>query len=303
MFGNQASRVFREPGEVVDLMKFLKPAAPVPAKKCLDEIEFFSPYRKDGIKKSTPADPIRSYDEFVAVSRYFEERGMWRDKALWWCGIALGLRCSDLTALRWGNIIDADGVFLQRTRLYEKKTGKLKDLLLTEAVQLALAEYINHLPEYPRLPDYVFAPKTVGRGGGENALSTTQVYKILTQAGKAAGVQFHMSTHTMRKSFINIMQCVHSGEINPLRIEMCRLALNHSSSLTTMKYLNVEREFLDQGRRAVSDFLLGKTEKKELILDERTEQSEQIMEMLEEVLSMLSQDQNVSKGENEDSSM
>lgn len=300
MFGNQAAMLEQTPREIVDLRRFLKQKTAPASSAKLDEPEFYSEYKKDGIKKSTPAAPIRSYDEFVAVSRYFEEKQMWRDKALWWCGIAFGLRCSDLTSLRWGNVLSDDGTFLRTTRLFERKTGKLKGLLITEAVQISLSEYLQHIPEPPKLVDYIFSPQTKGRGNGTKPLSTTQVYKILSQAGRSAGVINPISTHTMRKTYGDILRCVCQATVDPYRIELCRIALNHSNSRTTMRYLGVEEENLHSALMGVSDFLLGRTEKKELVLDEKTEQNEQIMEMLEEVLSLLDQGNTTGIGDEND---
>ena len=106
-------------------------------KKPQPEDVVYSEYKCNGVKKARKADSIRSYDEFKMIQDYFASKGQMRNYALWTIGVSLGLRISDLTQLRFKHFLFEDMKnFRERIKIYEQKTSKLNDILITESLSL-----------------------------------------------------------------------------------------------------------------------------------------------------------------------
>ena len=106
----------------------------------------YSDFKSDGKRKPHPADSIRSYSDFKAIQEYFWKKNDIRDWMMWTIGVSLGLRISDLLSLRFAHFISQDKVTIKpRIEIYEQKTGKLNNLLITEAVKLAIMTYIKSI--------------------------------------------------------------------------------------------------------------------------------------------------------------
>src|SRR5690606_27390825 len=83
---------------------------------------------------------------------------------------------------------------------------------------------------------------------GENRpLSTTQVYRILQDAGKLLG-RDDIGTHTMRKTF----GYHHYKKYKDVAV--LQDILNHSSPSITMNYIGIRQEEIDE---TLDDFRLG----------------------------------------------
>ena len=220
----------------------------------------YNPYTSKGIKKKTKVDSIRSYTDFKKIQDYFLENGMIRDYAIWTIGTCLGVRASDLLELRWKNIIDENKKFKERIFMYERKTSKLQDCLITEAIRNAAVMLLNSISWRYAPDDYVFATSAKNE-----PIKRNTVYKTLCRAAENAGVDIHIGTHTMRESFINIVLCVDKSTIDMNAITKAQGLLNHSDPRTTMRYLGTLHKMFDKARTAVSDFVLGKTNVDELV--------------------------------------
>lgn len=221
----------------------------------------YSEFKSNGIRKARAADPIRSYDDFYAIQQYFVEQGKIRDWAMWTIGVSLGLRISDLLSLRFANFLENDKkTFRPRILIYEKKTGKLNDCLITEAVKDAVMRYIKSIKCQFDLDDFLFSSaKTKGKMREECG------WRIISNAGKALDLPINIGSHTMRKSFANIAACVDKSCIDMNSITKIQGLLNHSDQRVTMTYLGSYQRMFDRAREAVSDFVLGKTEVNEII--------------------------------------
>ena len=164
----------------------------------------YTEYKSDGKRKSRPADPIRSYEDFSAIQNYFLSQGKIRDYALWTIGVSLGLRISDLLSLKIKSILNEDKTFRKRIFVIEQKTSKLNNCLITESVIQAATKYFDSIEWDFDLDDFLFKSyKTKGKMYEEYG------WKILSDAGKALNLPIVIGSHTMRKSFANIAACVY----------------------------------------------------------------------------------------------
>ena len=221
----------------------------------------YSDFKSDGKRKPHAADAIRSYDDFRAIQGYYLEKGQVRDWAMWTIGVSLGLRISDLLSLKFGHIIDKDKrTYRPRIQIYEQKTGKLNNCLITESVRLAMDRYLESIKYSFDLDGYLFpSKKTKGKMYEECG------WRILSSAGKALKLPLVIGSHTMRKSFANIAACVDKSCVDMNAITKIQGLLNHGDQRVTMAYLGTYQDMYDRARVAVSDFILGKTNVNEII--------------------------------------
>ena len=216
-------------------------------------------FKSDGKRKPHAADSIRSYEDLVAVQNYFLDKGKVRDYMLWTVGIAFGLRISDLLNLKIRNILNDDLTFREHITVIEQKTSKLNSCLITEAVVDAVTKYFDSIGWKFNLDDYLFSSrKTKGKMYEEYG------WKIISDAGQALKLPINIGSHTMRKSFANIVACVDKSSIDMNVITKIQGLLNHSNQQTTLRYLGKFAEMYDRARVSVSDFIMGKTDIHEL---------------------------------------
>ncbi len=253
--------------ELTEQIKHLKsPRRTRCSKKELGEdVKEYSVLKSNGFKKAQAAEPIRSYDDFVKMQQYFltnksNRRNKIRDWAIWTIGVSLGLRVSDLFRIKMKYILNDDKkTFRKRLIVFEKKTDKLNNCLITESVIDAVTKYLDSIDWKFELDDYLFqSQKTNGK------LCEEYGWKIISDAGKALNFPFNVGSHTMRKSFANIAACLDTSTIDMNAITKIQGLLNHSSQEVTMRYLNTFQDMYDRARVAVSDFVLGKTNVNEL---------------------------------------
>lgn len=254
---------------------------PKQRKKSAEHKEY-SDFKSDGKRKPHAADSIRSYDDFYAIQKYFLDNGQIRDWAMWTIGVSLGLRVSDLLSLKFGNFLDVDKkTFKPRLQIYEQKTGKSNDLLITEAVKEALSKYMEAIKFNFELDGYLFASKkTHGKMYEEHG------WRILSNAGKSLGLPLSIGSHTMRKSFANIAACVDRSCIDMNSITKVQGLLNHSDQKVTMRYLGTYQDMYDKARIAVSDFVLGKTGINEIVAGSQYT-NDDLMERLDSLEKLL----------------
>lgn len=251
-------------------------------KKLLPQTKEYSDFKSDGRRKPHAADSIRSYDDFCAIQKYFLDNKQVRDWAMWTVGVSLGLRISDLLSLKFGHFLEADKrTFKPRLRIYEQKTGKANDLLITEAVKETISKYIEAINFRFELDEYLFpSKKTHGKMYEEHG------WRILSKAGKSLGLPLSIGSHTMRKSFANIAACVDRSCVDMNSIVKVQGLLNHSDQKVTMRYLGAYQDMYDRARIAVSDFVLGKTGVNEIIAGSQFT-NDDLMERLEALEKIL----------------
>lgn len=222
--------------------------------------------KSNGVQIARPADPIASYDHYRQLLDYFAmQRNGGRNQLMLTMGIGLGLRISDLCELRWMNFLDEDGKYRDRTYVIERKTGKINGLIITNAVKLAINTYRLERPGTIRPDDYILIsqksssndtqkPARESRTSFQNSLSM-----ILLKAGKELGFEEKLSSHSLRKTFVSVVEANYASNYAMDRLTVVQSLLNHSDATTTMRYTGILEKEKDKARIAVSDWLLGKS--------------------------------------------
>lgn len=211
----------------------------------------------DGRPKPTAADPLRSADDIHAIGDYLLTHGNIRNRqrnyTLYICGITLGLRVGDIVKLKIGDVYDVTtGAVRKHANVVNEKTLKNTTDLITPHAAQAIDDLVNVIraqqsgvldPEWPLFQ----TQKWVRAGGMTNHLTKTQVYRMLTEAAKACGVQGNISTHTMRKTYGYMANkaLIESGLPTNQVMEIMQAKYHHDSQATTMHYLGLQQDQID----------------------------------------------------------
>lgn len=163
-----------------------------------------------------------------------------RDQCLFTLGLNSGLRISDLLRLTVGDVLEDRRRFQVRSRvtIREQKTGKTRDFPLNRTARSALRDYLHGRERDRNAP--LFLSRQAGQDGGPRAISRVQAYLVLRAAARAAGIHDPVGTHTLRKTWG--YQLYRNG-VDITRIQKI---MNHSSPQTTLSYIGITRDELDE---------------------------------------------------------
>lgn len=178
--------------------------------------------------------PLRTPQEIEDMKWALEKYCSLRDKFMFTIGINTGLRVSDIVKLKVSDVKDKKRIILK-----EQKTGKIKNFGLPPTLRKEIAEYVRLMEE----DDWLFPSR---KGKGENHISTTQAYRVLTKAGEMLG-RDDIGTHTMRKSF------GYAYYRKTKDIAFLQDIFNHSSPDITKRYIGITQEEID---KTLEDFYL-----------------------------------------------
>lgn len=138
-----------------------------------------------------------------------------------------GLRISDI--LR-ANVADSlDGMWVER----EQKTGKEKVVKLSPALVKVVSDYVGT----EQIEVSNISPLFFSQVDKTRAISRVQAHRIIAKAGDQIGIT--LSAHSLRKTF---------GYVNyqgGTDISMLMKVFNHSSVATTLRYIGITQDEID----------------------------------------------------------
>ncbi len=190
------------------------------------------------------AEPIKSLDDINRISAYLIANKRWRDNMLFICGINFGLRISDLLRLRFCNLIDADMTFKDEFPILEKKTSHTRKvkanrcLSINDAVVDAVTLYLQNVPS--KLDDFMFRSESPNGKAKNVAMSRMAVHNVLDGIQRDLGIDAHLSSHSLRKTF-GYHQMAMSGN-DPRKLVILQRMFGHSSLMQTMEYIGITDE-------------------------------------------------------------
>lgn len=170
-------------------------------------------------------NPIKDTELIQDILKFLEDRGNKRDYILFYMGINIGLRISDLLPLKVYQVRNKDYIYL-----IEKKTGKEKFIPVFRHVKKEIELYINTIPNNLYLFQNRFKIEHIGR---------QKAYNILQQIKRKFKLE-HLGTHTLRKTFGYHYYNDTKDIANLMAI------LNHSSQLTTLRYIGMSQEKINE---------------------------------------------------------
>ena len=123
-------------------------------------------YTKDGRIKPSPADPIRSKEDFQKLANYLASNGdpkfRLRNKAIFVFGCSLGIRCGDLLSLKTADVYEQDGSVKEHVELIEEKTRKRNVCKIPKMAADILEDYFDEQNFEISQSDYLFRSRKGG---------------------------------------------------------------------------------------------------------------------------------------------
>lgn len=195
------------------------------------------------------AEPIKSMDDIMLISRYLISNKRYRDNMLFIVGINFGLRVSDLRMLRFSNIINDNCTFKETFPVFEQKTRntrkhkKNRYITINTAVMEAVTLYLENTVGV-KLSDYMFRSNSNHGYNKNEPINRKSIDRILKSIGQELDLPMHISTHTLRKTFAYHQMVMSNND--PRKLLLLSKMLGHSSVAVTMDYIGLTQEEMQE---------------------------------------------------------
>lgn len=217
-----------------------------------------SPYKSNGVRKATPAEPIRDPANIQRIQQYFLDRREIRNYTLFTLGLSFTLRIGDLLSLKFGDVYEHNGLVKDHFSLYEDKTNKRNTININSKCRQLLDEYLDWtyttLGRWPQDDEPLFFSKTSINKAALKAISITMVDKVLARAERDLDLSDHLSSHSMRKTMV--YQTIKNSNYDQSTLYLLQRMLNHSDQRITFRYCGIENEAIAQLREDMGALLL-----------------------------------------------
>lgn len=185
-----------------------------------------------------PVDPIRDFNDIKKICDYLYDRDL-KYYTIFMLGIYSGLRVSDLLGL---NIEDVENK--TEIMLIEQKTQKRKRFPINEVLKPVIENWLKIRKTQFGLGEAVNA-LFVGKKHGR--IEKSMMYRRLNEAVKACGIDnVIIGTHTMRKTFGYHVYKKYKD------LALLQRLFNHSSAATTLRYIGIEQEEMDEAWKSIN---------------------------------------------------
>ena len=181
-------------------------------------------------------EPIRDREKLEELKEELKKGGS-RDYILFLTGINSGIRVSDIVKLNRDDVRNEDNTMKDYITIIEKKTNKLKKFPLCNNLLVEMEKYTRNMHK----GEFLFC----SRKGINKPISTTQAYRIITNASNKVGIK-NIGTHSMRKTF----GYFHYQQFKD--IALLQQIFNHTSPSVTLRYIGINQEQIDISYRNFS---------------------------------------------------
>lgn len=194
--------------------------------------------------EETKVEPIHTFEELLAIEDYFRDNKQYQYWLIGWLIASLGRRVGDIVALKWSDLYKINGNFRDRlSTLKEEKTGKTIGLSFTNFARARVEEYCE-LKNIKPMEHYNEGVFTVG---------SAAFRKNLKKALDHVGIDYPVSTHSLRKFFGTMLAKLHPNDGNAIKI--IQYIFGHSSEEITKVYIGTIDEKKDKFVGDLSDYL------------------------------------------------
>lgn len=214
-----------------------------------------SRYKSNGQIKASAAEPIEEMSNVHKMLNLFLDRKQYRNYLLLSLGINFALRAGDLLKLRIEDLYEANGTAKPYFEIYEKKTGKHNKVAIPTHIQQALNNYFIELPEPVFNTDPLFESRQKDKFGFKKPITIRQVNNILKNAAKECGLDEHISSHSMRKTYG--YQMMKANDFSQDVLYALQYTFNHSDIRTTFRYTGLEQKRADELREQMGNMLFN----------------------------------------------
>lgn len=206
----------------------------------------------------TEVYPFWYMEDIKNMMDYFKMKEMWHWYLVFNFGLLLGRRISDTLSLKWSDFYYENGRMKDETDIKEWKTGKIVRLYICEACKDAIKLYILHTGIDPmeNFHDFVYGTAKMSRLLEEKEKYSKEEYEELMMkalqshttafrkqfkiAADACGIQYAVSTHSLRKNFGYWSVKLHPYDVTT--VDKLQGIFSHSDRNTTLHYIGIARE-------------------------------------------------------------
>lgn len=168
-----------------------------------------------------------------------QKRNAYRNKLVWLIGMNVGIRASDLLVLKWSFFFDMNKDNSLEWHPYyslqpqkQRKQHKFVKLYFNQTVKKAIEDYLEIYPiTKAELDSYIF---TNDKG---NHITTQQLWNVICDTAKEAGLVQNVGTHTLRKTWG--FHCWHNAKDKDKALIILQKCFEHSSPQTTLRYIGI----------------------------------------------------------------
>ena len=182
------------------------------------------------LKYSTTTADYLVWSDAMNLIRKLAKDGNYKMSLLIALGCFTGLRISDILALRWWQILNAE-----EFAIIEKKTGKKRTLRINPQLQLHIVECYEQIQ-----PVSVKSPILLSQKG--TIFTIQRINVILKEIKKKYRLKVkNFSCHSLRKTFGRQVYNMNSENSELALVKLMEL-FNHSSIAITKRYLGLRQE-------------------------------------------------------------
>jgi integrase len=171
----------------------------------------------------TTVEPIRNKNDVEKVERLLAKQSK-RDLLLFVIGTNCGLRISDILALNVRDVRNKTHI-----QITEKKTGKFRKFPINAKLKPMIDDFVKGRRD--KEPLFLSHWK--------HRLDRVTAYYLIRDACAKAGLQEHIGTHSMRKTF----GYHHYQQFKD--VALLQKIFNHSSQQITLRYIGIEQDQID----------------------------------------------------------
>ena len=180
---------------------------------------------------STTADYLQ-WSEAMNLVRKLARDNNYKMSLLIALGCFTGLRISDILALRWNQILDAE-----EFTIIEIKTGKQRTIRINMQLQQHIRDCYEHIN-----PVGINAPVLISQKG--TVYTVQRINVMLKEIKKKYKLQIgNFSSHSLRKNFGRQVYNMNNDNSELALVKLMEL-FNHSSVSITKRYLGLRQEEL-----------------------------------------------------------
>lgn len=168
--------------------------------------------------------PIRNLLQIEQMKEALRKKSK-RDEFLFLFGINSGLRISDILPLRVSDVKGKSVIYIK-----EKKTQKIRKVILLKKLQLLINEYCKDM----KPNDYLFRSVRTRK-----PISRIQAYRILNDAAREVGLE-EIGSHSLRKTF------GYWFYQSTKDVAILQEIFGHSSPSITLRYIGINDDNIEQ---------------------------------------------------------
>ncbi|RUL50920.1 tyrosine-type recombinase/integrase [Lysinibacillus antri] len=193
--------------------------------------------KANGVKKAAPVSPIKRPKDLKKIYSYLKGENL-RNFTVFVVGVNVLLRAGDLLSLKWSDVLDEDQDIKKKIMMTEEKTDKRREVRFNEDARSALELYKQSIKQL-NMEDYIFKSRK-----GTGPITVKTLHRTIKETCMELGIKGNFGTHTLRKTGAYHIYINNIAE-NPSIISYLQKILNHSSQATTLRYIGIESEEID----------------------------------------------------------